>query len=174
MKCILYFIFPLMMINTTLIDFNSKTELEDWTIVNDTVMGGVSSSSIELTKDGHANFKGKVSLEKNGGFASVRFNCPDTKLGDATKALLRIKGDGNEYQLRFKETASDGHSYIIAFPTSGEWETIELELAEMVPSFKGRQLNMDNFDHTFIDELSLFIGNEELSFNLLIDKIELK
>ncbi len=44
----------------------------------------------------------------------------------------------------------------------------------MVPSFKGRQLNMDNFDHTFIDELSLFIGNEELSFDLLIDKIELE
>jgi NADH dehydrogenase [ubiquinone] 1 alpha subcomplex assembly factor 1 len=162
-----------MMINTILIDFSSKTELEDWTIINDTVMGGISKSSIELNSDGHACFSGNVSLEKSGGFASARCTCPDTKLGDATKAILRIKGDGNEFQLRFKETASDGHSYIIAFPTTGEWETIELDLDQMVPSFKGRQLNMDNFDHTFIDELYIFIGNEEVSFNLLIDKIEL-
>lgn len=158
---------------TILIDFSSNQELEDWTNINDTVMGGISKSTIELNSDGHAVFSGTVSLEKNGGFASVRYNCPDTKLGDATKALITLKGDGNEYQLRFKEASTDGHSYIIPFPTSGEWETVELTLEDMIPSFKGRHLNMDNFDHTFIDELSIFIGNEEVDFELLIDKIEL-
>ncbi|MEN8817135.1 MAG: CIA30 family protein [Nonlabens sp.] len=158
---------------TILIDFSSYKELEDWTNINDTVMGGISKSTIELNSDGHAVFSGTVSLEKNGGFASARYQCPDTKLGDATKAFITLKGDGNEYQLRFKESSSDGHSYIIPFSTTGKWETVELILEDMIPSFKGSHLNMDNFDHTFIDELSIFIGNEEVDFELLIDKIEL-
>lgn len=158
---------------TILIDFSSIKDLEEWNSVNDTVMGGISKSTFELNKDGHAVFSGSVSLEKNGGFASVRYNCPDTKLGDATKALITLKGDGNEYQLRFKEASTDGHSYIIPFSTTGKWETIELLLEDMIPSFRGRHLNMDNFDHTFIDELSIFIGNEEVDFELFIDKIEL-
>ncbi|AGC77441.1 complex I intermediate-associated protein 30 (CIA30) [Nonlabens dokdonensis] len=157
-----------------LFDFNSDTELDNWKPINDTVMGGVSSSSFTINDEGHACFSGEVSLENNGGFASVRYECPDQKLGDATKAVLRVKGDGNEYQLRFKENSSDGHSYIIPFSTTGEWETVELELDEMTASFRGSQLNMDNFHHMFIDELSLFIGNKEASFKLLIDKIHVE
>lgn len=158
---------------TILIDFSSNKELEEWTNINDTVMGGKSKSTINLNSDGHAVFSGHVSLEKNGGFASARYSCPDTKLGDATKVLITLKGDGNEYQLRFKESSSDGHSYIIPFSTTGKWETVELILEDMIPSFKGRHLNMDNFDHTFIDELSIFIGNEEVEFELLLETIEL-
>ena len=50
------------------------TEEEDvrWRIVNDGVMGGLSSSDLELTKDRTAIFSGFVSLDNNGGFASVR------------------------------------------------------------------------------------------------------
>jgi hypothetical protein len=158
--------------NKKLIKFDRKTSLEDWTIINDTVMGGISSSSLIINDAGNACFKGKVSLEKNGGFASVKYSCPDTKLGDVTMAILYVKGDGNEYQLRFKETAEDGHSYIIPFTTSGEWEEIELKLEDMIPSFRGKQLNMENFSHTYIDELYFFIGNKEVSFELLIDKVE--
>ena len=165
------FIFPDMDTTIVLFDFNANANLENWSTVNDTVMGGVSSSSLIIDENGHANFSGEVSLENNGGFASIRYVCTDQKLGDATKAVLKIKGDGNEYQLRFKESTSDGHSYIIPFDTSGEWETVELELDEMTASFRGSQLNMDNFHHMFIDELSLFIGNKEATFKLLIDKI---
>ncbi len=37
-----------------LIDFNTKNDLADWQIVNDGVMGGRSSSSINLNKAGNA------------------------------------------------------------------------------------------------------------------------
>ena len=55
-----------------LIDFNSDASISVWWPLNDTVMGGVSSSRMELSGEGKAVFTGKVSLENNGGFSSVR------------------------------------------------------------------------------------------------------
>lgn len=45
--------------------------VQDWGIVNDGVMGGVSQSKIRLV-DGKAVFSGIVSTDNNGGFASTR------------------------------------------------------------------------------------------------------
>ena len=59
----------------TLIDFRSAAR-GDWNAVNDDVMGGRSSSSMRLTSDGSAVFEGEVSLDNNGGFASVRTEVP--------------------------------------------------------------------------------------------------
>ncbi len=47
-----------------------KTE-NQWRIVNDGVMGGLSSSKATI-KDDKIIFSGNVSLENNGGFASLR------------------------------------------------------------------------------------------------------
>ena len=42
-----------------------------WSVVNDTVMGGRSSAQMSKAEEGWV-FEGRVSLENNGGFASVR------------------------------------------------------------------------------------------------------
>ena len=57
-----------------LYDFNTETKLENWFIVNDDVMGGVSKSKLFLDDEGNVVFKGRISTLNNGGFASVRFN----------------------------------------------------------------------------------------------------
>ena len=55
-----------------LIDFAAGPEGR-WMVVNDGVMGGVSRSTIRRGDDvGTAVFEGTLSLENNGGFASVR------------------------------------------------------------------------------------------------------
>jgi hypothetical protein len=60
--------------NTQLIfDFDKNSSIKNWVIVDDVVMGGKSSGEFTLNKDGVAEFKGKVSLENNGGFSSVRY-----------------------------------------------------------------------------------------------------
>ena len=46
--------------------------VSDWFVVNDGVMGGVSSNRIRPASDDAAIFEGHLSLENNGGFASVR------------------------------------------------------------------------------------------------------
>lgn len=52
-------------------DLPNAEELE-WRIVNDTVMGGRSQSSVTDIDDGLLRFSGLISLENQGGFASTR------------------------------------------------------------------------------------------------------
>lgn len=54
----------------TLFDFSTATNTPGWQIVNDEVMDGVSTNGFSVT-NGVAMFRGEVSLENNGGFASV-------------------------------------------------------------------------------------------------------
>ena len=54
------------------IDFSMPEEMDQWGIVNDGVMGGISQSQFTITPDKTAIFQGDVSLENYGGFASVR------------------------------------------------------------------------------------------------------
>ncbi|MFO8147138.1 MAG: CIA30 family protein, partial [Gillisia sp.] len=56
-----------------LFDFSSTDDWSGWEVENDVVMGGNSSSKLERSVDGNAIFKGRVSLENNGGFASVQY-----------------------------------------------------------------------------------------------------
>ena len=55
-----------------LYDFSSEGAVEEWISINDVVMGGISTGGLERTPEGTAVFSGNVSLERNGGFASVR------------------------------------------------------------------------------------------------------
>ena len=54
-----------------IIDFQQSQELDNWMIVNDMVMGGRSNIRVDI-KDNRLKFSGVLSLENNGGFASVR------------------------------------------------------------------------------------------------------
>jgi hypothetical protein len=60
------------MSQTQLFKFSTDFKANQWIIVNDGVMGGISTSSIKLTNTQNGVFSGTVKLENNGGFASVR------------------------------------------------------------------------------------------------------
>ncbi len=159
----------------TIFDFTNNSNLQNWRIVDDVVMGGRSAGNFNVTNEGYGKFWGKVSLENNGGFSSVRYVFDETKVQDYTKIILNIKGDGKKYQFRIKEKSQDYYSYIMPFSTSGEWETIEIALEDMYPSFRGRKLNIPNFSGNSIEELALLIANYKAEeFSLLIQSIELK
>ncbi len=163
-------------LNTMVIfDFTENSNLENWQIINDNVMGGVSQSDITINEEGNAVFKGSVSLENNGGFCSARYNFNEISVRDHQKITLRIKGDGKRYQFRIRANRNDRYSYITYFETSGNWETIEIPLGKMYPVFRGRKLDMPDFSGNVIEEVAFLIGNnKEEKFQLEIDKIELK
>ncbi len=113
-----------------------------WQIVNDTVMGGVSDSRLVVT-DAIARFSGNLSLENNGGFASVRTLAAKLDLPpEAGKFVIRIRGDGRTYKLTARRNGSfDGVNYQNEFPTiAGEWQELELSLADFRASWRGRAL----------------------------------
>ena len=158
----------------TLFDFNNTSNISNWKIVNDDVMGGVSTSSFERDKNGIGVFQGRVSTENYGGFASVRYSMKKTKIEKATTVRIRLKGDGKNYQFRIKNKSSDYFSYIKTFSTSGDWQIVEMNLSDFYPSFRGRKLNKPNFDNDFIEQISILIANKKNEkFRLEIEKIEL-
>jgi hypothetical protein len=68
-------------------------------VVNDTVMGGVSSSSVEAHGEEGVVFSGLLSLDNNGGFTSARLDIgrPDWTEFDGLK--VELVGDGRKYLL---------------------------------------------------------------------------
>ena len=72
---------------------------QEWTVVNDSVMGGLSASEVSLDKESQAvMFQGNVSLKNNGGFASIRLrNTPNLK--DLDGIEIKATGEDKTYQL---------------------------------------------------------------------------
>lgn len=156
-------------------DFNKNSDVQDWIVVDDAVMGGESSSTFKLNDDGFGIFEGSISLDNNGGFSSVRYRFQKTMIKECTSIVIKLRGDGKNYQFRIKSNSGDYYSYIATFSTSGEWQEIEIPLKDMYPSFRGRRLDQPNFSKDYIEEITFLIGNKKKEkFKLLIDKIELK
>ncbi len=122
----------------TVVDFGAGEAA--WSSIDDVVMGGRSSSEM-IVEDGVGVFRGDVSLENGGGFASVRSRPRDCDLSDGESLILRVRGDGKRYSLRVRTTESfDGVSYESSFETSGEWESVNISIRDLVPVFRGDEL----------------------------------
>jgi hypothetical protein len=160
---------------TSIFDFEKHIDISSWRIIDDVVMGGMSNGEFFVNQDGNGVFKGEVSLENNGGFSSVRHQFKAKDIRKYSKISIRLKGDGKRYQFRVKRNANDYHSYISYINTSTKWETIEIDLSKMYPSFRGRKLRMANFSGDTIEEIAFLFGNKkEETFQLEIDKIALR
>ena len=169
-------LFLILAMNSNLIyDFNKNSSLKDWLIVDDGVMGGFSQGKFSIDEDGNGVFSGTVSLENNGGFSSVRHQFDKIQTTKDSKVFIRLKGDGKEYQFRIKDKSNAYYSYITIFKTSGNWETIEIKLSDLYPSFRGRKLDLPNFSSDSFEEIVFLIGNKKTeSFQLVLDKIEIQ
>lgn len=129
--------------NKTLFDFQASTHLPAWEVVNDDVMGGVSTSRFQILTNGGAVFSGVVSLENNGGFASVRSSPVRLELAGCAAFLIRVRGDGHLYKFTARTDQSfDSPIHQIVFTTKkGEWAEYRLPIKDMVPTFRGRVLS---------------------------------
>jgi len=156
----------------TIFDFTSSADLSNWRVVDDGVMGGRSEGSFNINEDGHGVYRGEVSLENNGGFSSLRYQLAEIDVNDFSKICIVLKGDHKDYQIRVKSSRDDRHSYTSSISTNGAWQTIEITLSDMTPTFRGRQLSIPNYPAEQLSEFAILIGNEkEEKFELLIDKI---
>lgn len=159
----------------TIIDFNNNSNISNWQVVDDVVMGGTSNGNFNLNKDGHAVFSGEVSLENNGGFSSVQYTFDALDITNYKTVCIKLKGDGKNYQFRLKKDQNDYYSYKKKFTTNGDWQTVKLQLANLQPTYRGRSLDMPNFDSKSIEQLTFLIANKKpQSFKLLLDKIWLE
>ena len=116
---------------------NINMDVEPWRSINDGVMGGVSAGGM-LQSDEGLKFSGRLSLENNGGFSSVR-RLVSQDLSNAIGVRIQVRGDGREYQFRIRQNAGfDGVSWSSAFSSSKKWQQIDMALDQFSPVFRGQ------------------------------------
>lgn len=163
----------------SLFEFQKENEFKVWRIVNDGVMGGLSDSQIDWDqKNNTFIFSGNVSMEHNGGFASVRTVPINFGQKDFQKIILRVKGDGKTYKFRMRNSRRfDGIAYSLDFKTKKEeWEEIEMSVNDFEPTFRGRIYSgYGKMDSNDLQQIGFLIaGKQEGKFKLEVDWIRVK
>lgn len=150
---------------------------DKWRIVNDGVMGGLSSSKVSINEEEKILFSGKVSLQNNGGFASLRSPLKNYNFVEYSGIEIRIKGDGRMYSISMKETSYfTGSFYTVNFPTTkDEWITIKIPFESFALYYFGNKVNSNpQIPLNKVKEIFLLIGEkQEGPFSSEIDFIKL-
>ncbi|MEM7672500.1 MAG: CIA30 family protein [Verrucomicrobiota bacterium] len=146
-----------------LFDFTGENASRAWMAVNDGVMGGRSSGGARIVAGG-MEFTGTLSLENNGGFASLRQSV-NLDLSEYSGIYLKVKGDGRTYQLRTESTARLWGRWPVSFSTefkteAGQWQEFYLPFAGQTQGWRGRELRGYSFDKSEVRMLGLLLGDK--------------
>ena len=125
-----------------LLGFTTPDAAQKWQAVNDGVMGGISEGRFRITDEKTLEFLGTLSLENNGGFASVRTKPTDLDIKAGDTIVVRVKGDGREYVLNiYTKSRRMAFSYRAPLPTTkDEWTEVAVPLADFIPTAFGRRV----------------------------------
>lgn len=157
-----------------LINPEKNIGITNWNIVNDDVMGGISSSYLSINDENNLIFNGNLSLKNNGGFASSRLNFNKETLTGIKSFKIRIKGDGNIYKLRLRQNNRRA-SYSCDFKSlKDEWIEIIISLEDFKPSWRGYTYSdYPDLEIEEINSMGIQISDkQEGEFNLEIKYIK--
>ena len=159
-----------------LFDFGSPGTVAEWHAIDDRVMGGVSSSRLRFDPAGHAIFEGNVSLECNGGFASIRSTPADRGRPGAQTCFIEARTTSKRFKLNLlTEEAFDGINYQASLAPSATWQTLHIPLPTFRATFRGREvLGMPALDPARIRQVGLMIAERQAgAFALEVRRIGL-
>ena len=156
------------------IRFDSEGRCKTWFAIDDRVMGGVSRSRVEYSGRGTGVFRGVVSLDSGGGFASVRLNLDRQSLRGAHGVRLRVRGDGKRYKLSLRgEHDFNDVLHQASFVAPPEWTDVDLPLDSFQAAFRGRPVpDAAPLDVSAIASIGLMISARQAGeFHLEIESI---
>jgi hypothetical protein len=160
-----------------LFDFTDLNAVKAWHAIDDRVMGGISRSRLRSAPAGHAVFEGEVSLERNGGFASVRSGPGDRGFPGAATCLIQVRGDPKQFKLSLlTDDAFDSLNYQASFaPAGDDWQTLHLPLADFRATFRGREVpDAPPLDPARVRQVGLMIASRQVGpFALDVRRISL-
>ena len=160
-----------------LLDFAGPDTAQKWQAVNDNVMGGVSEGRFRITADNTMEFSGRLSLENNGGFASVRTKPTNFNVHAGDTLVVRLKGDGREYVLNiYTKSRRMAFSYRAPLPTTkGEWTEVSVPLEEFIPTaFGNRVQGMGPVASDQINSLGFMLSDKKPGpFKLEVDWVKI-
>lgn len=153
-----------------ILDFLDNDSTNQWEAIDDRIMGGLSQSNPEYVAEVGLRFSGNVSLDNNGGFASIRSKNGAYDLSCFSGIRLRLYGDGKTYKFSLRtDLFYDGVSYQAEFKTkSGSWQEIDLPFSAFIPTHHGLKLStVAPMDTANVKSFGIFIaGKQEGPFQL--------
>lgn len=147
-----------------ILDFTDAQLVSNWEAIDDRIMGGCSQSQPEHIDNVGLRFSGTVSLDNNGGFASIRSNSDNADLRQYKGLTLRLRGDGKSYKISLRtDHFYDGVSYQTTFVTERDsWHEIFLPFEAFIPTHHGIKLStVAPMDLTSVKSFGLFISDRQ-------------
>lgn len=155
--------------------FEKPDSADNWGSVNDGVMGGVSTGSAERTDRQTLRFTGNLSLENNGGFASIRMAPRDLKLGNAAGIIVKARGDGRTYWVGLRTARQFGASSYRAFitPATDAFSETFIPFTDFNLEAFGRDVGGPPLDPAAIRSIGFTIADKKPgAFELEIESIQ--
>ena len=173
-----------------LFDFQGPAAVVGWKAVDDRVMGGISQSRFSHDPGGFAVFAGTVSLQRNGGFASVRAPLAGPCAAHAQHCQIEVRSsdklaklyklnliispqfDGINYQTEFSPGPGPSPSPgSCLYPAA--WQQISLPIASFSARFRGRAVpHAERLESGRICQVGLMIsGGQAGDFSLDVRRI---
>jgi len=160
-----------------LFSFDQPESAKPWQTVNDGVMGGRSDGRFKINDDKNMEFFGTLSLENNGGFASVRGRGGNLALKKDDVIVARVKGDGREYKLNLYDQSNlNGFSYRQTFKTKkNQWIEVELPVSKFVATWRGRVFPNQELNPSNVTGVGFLLGDKKAGrFKLEVAWIKVK
>jgi len=152
MRCVILIV-TLLFINekTSLIINFQNNDAQNWYVVNDVVMGGRSTGEISTSKKS-IRFTGMLSLENNGGFASIRSLYKNYNFSDYSKVKIKYKSKNKQFAflLELSEQWYKPYYKFYLDNTLGKWQVIEIDLK----AFEGYQIGKPTGNLLLQEQLS--------------------
>jgi len=144
------------------LSMSDTSEVSNWRIVLDGVMGGRSSGN-RFAQDGHMVFKGVINTN-GGGFSSIRRPMARGDMDGADSLRLRVRQDGRAYRLTFRTNArfrGRSVSYQLAIPQTpaGDWAEVTIPLENFRTSIFGYEVTAAPFDAAKVREMGIILAD---------------
>ena len=135
------------------LDLSQEAERSNWRAVNDGVMGGLSSGVIREIPDG-IRFEGRISLENNGGFASLRRPMSKADMSAYKGVTITYKCLGVKTAFSIEPNPVWYQpNYRTALKPCDEWTTVKVPFKDFVGRQVGRpvsgKLNAEKLSHIY-------------------------
>lgn len=157
-----------------LFEFDNADSARQWQAVNDGVMGGRSDGRFRINAEKRLEFFGTLSLENNGGFASVRTTGRQLGLEQGDSIVLRVRGDGRKYTFNlYTPDRRMAFSYRVEFDTTKDtWVDIELPLSKFQATSFGNIVRNQPLNPSRVTGVGILLGDKKPgAFKLEIESI---
>ncbi|MEM6584225.1 MAG: CIA30 family protein [Pseudomonadota bacterium] len=156
-----------------LVDFSEPQEFDRWRVVNDGVMGGLSSG--QMRRDGEWMRYSGVINTNGGGFSSIRRPLERGALANAVALKFNHDSDGRAYKLLLRSSASyRGRRISFQAPIPAQGDGALVDLADLKGSLRGYAIPNARFERGEAVEIGIILADgRDGPFEMALRSIEI-